>query len=242
MSKQRLRSDNPCSEAFEKAKFAPKPPAAKGVWIECETCKRPFYVFPSRLRQAERKGAVIRYCSRKCRPYSKEFNPFWRRHHSEEAIAKMMEHPSHPVFVSGPTNPNAAQYGPQFRGKTREWWKRYLTETVGKCERCGYMEYPGILEIHHVDRNKRRNRRDNILLLCPTCHDVDHYLAEDGPYRREPLSRTSGRATLTESQVNEIRTRTNRPGVTKSMLATEFGVTRKTIANILNGNTWKSVP
>jgi len=175
---------------FEQLKFAPKPPWATGKWIECETCKRPFYVCPSRLRQVKKKGFVIRYCSRKCRPYHKEFNPFWRKHHSEETIAKMMQHPNHPKFVSGlvdlnaqprgVSNPNLTRYGSGFRGATVEWWRDYLMETIGYCEECGYDTFPNILILHHIDRNRRHNFRDNLLLLCPNCHATDHWQAKDG--------------------------------------------------------------
>jgi len=167
---------------YQILKFAAKSPSALGRWIECETCKQPFYVTPSRLRQVERKGAVIRYCSLKCRPYAREFNPFWRKHHTAETIAKMMEHPNHPKFVSGPTNPNSSFYGPSFRGSTAEWWKRYLLDTLGKCQQCGYDTEPGILTLHHIDRNPHRNCMENIRLLCPICHALDHFTAKDGQF------------------------------------------------------------
>lgn len=232
------RSEHICDPGFEKLKFSPKPPSAKGVWVKCQTCGRPFYVFPSRLRAAERKGHVIRYCSLACRPYEEEFNPFWRKHHREESITKMMEHPNHPVFTSGPTNPNAAQYGPDFRGKTSIWWRQYLIATVGKCERCGYNEHPGVLQIHHVDRNRRRNQRDNLQLLCPTCHAIDHFLAEDGPFKPGPTLPNS-RAVLSEAQVREIRTRFSQGGITRAILAEEYGVSSRSIRNVLSGRTWK---
>lgn len=173
------------SDSFRKLKFSEKPPSATGSWIECDTCKTPFYVHRSRLKQVEKKGNVIRYCSLKCRTYRKEFNPFWRKHHTEEAIEKMREHPNRPRFVSGPTNPNVAQYGPDFRGKTAVWWRQYLKNTIGCCEKCGYEEYPGILMIHHIDRNHRRNNRQNLQLLCPNCHMLEHFLAQDGPFGKD---------------------------------------------------------
>ena len=50
------------------------------------------------------------------------------------------------------------------------------------CNRCGYCEYPGILKVHHKDRNRKNNDFTNLEVLCPNCHDLEHYLKKDGTY------------------------------------------------------------
>lgn len=45
---------------------------------------------------------------------------------------------------------------------------------VGKCEICGFSD-KRILIMHHRDENKRNNKRENLLLLCPNCHTLIHY-------------------------------------------------------------------
>ncbi len=52
------------------------------------------------------------------------------------------------------------------------------------CNRCGYDEYPGILRVHHRDRGRTNNKPDNLEILCPNCHEVEHYSSEDGLYTR----------------------------------------------------------
>lgn len=52
-----------------------------------------------------------------------------------------------------------------------------------KCEKCGYDKYPKILQFHHKDRNRTNNATDNLLLLCPNCHEVEHYLSGDGRWK-----------------------------------------------------------
>ena len=52
-----------------------------------------------------------------------------------------------------------------------------------KCCRCGFDQYPKILERHHKDRNPKNNSPDNIDIVCPNCHDIDHLLAKDGKFR-----------------------------------------------------------
>lgn len=52
---------------------------------------------------------------------------------------------------------------------------RLLKSRAKCCERCGYNKWE-ILVIHHKDRNRENNKLDNLELLCPNCHSVEHYL------------------------------------------------------------------
>jgi hypothetical protein len=45
---------------------------------------------------------------------------------------------------------------------------------ITKCERCGYDRHPHILGIHHKDRNRENNVRNNLEVLCPNCHSLEH--------------------------------------------------------------------
>lgn len=42
------------------------------------------------------------------------------------------------------------------------------------CVRCGYSEYPEILGVHHKDRNRKNNDLNNLEILCPNCHSLEH--------------------------------------------------------------------
>lgn len=57
----------------------------------------------------------------------------------------------------------------------RTWLSRF--DRISKCERCGFDDAPGILVVHHKDRNRENNQMDNLEVLCPNCHAVEH-LAE----------------------------------------------------------------
>lgn len=43
-----------------------------------------------------------------------------------------------------------------------------------KCERCGYAIVE-ILHIHHKDRNRKNNVFENLEIICPNCHYLEHY-------------------------------------------------------------------
>jgi hypothetical protein len=42
------------------------------------------------------------------------------------------------------------------------------------CVRCGYSEHPEILGVHHKDRNRKNNDLNNLEILCPNCHSLEH--------------------------------------------------------------------
>lgn len=52
-----------------------------------------------------------------------------------------------------------------------------------KCNRCGYDKHQVVLHVHHIDRDRTNSHLDNLEILCPTCHEVDHFLNSDGRYR-----------------------------------------------------------
>jgi len=87
------------------------------------------------------------------------------------------------MWMDGKTNP-----------KTRNFFKRYLTETHGyKCSCCGISEWNGksiVLEIDHIDGNSENNNPENLRFICPNCHSqTDTYkgknVGKGRHYRRE---------------------------------------------------------
>ncbi len=55
-----------------------------------------------------------------------------------------------------------------------------LSHYGSKCNRCGYIEHIGVLQVHHQDRNRTNNDLSNLEVLCPTCHEVHHLLEGTG--------------------------------------------------------------
>ena len=60
-----------------------------GFFGNCATCRREFYVYPSRLKQQPN----VRYCSVKCYDKHGANNPFFGRTHSKEAVEKIQVTP-----------------------------------------------------------------------------------------------------------------------------------------------------
>jgi len=74
-------------------------------------------------------------------------------------------------------------------------YRRHLPKSgKARCEICGQMikkgERDGIY-VHHIDRNERNSQRDNLMFVCPRCHNVVlHKIAEKswGEKRKEEWS------------------------------------------------------
>ena len=49
-----------------------------------------------------------------------------------------------------------------------------------ECEVCGYNKIPGILQVHHKDRDRTNGHISNLQILCPTCHCEEHFNSNDG--------------------------------------------------------------
>jgi hypothetical protein len=45
---------------------------------------------------------------------------------------------------------------------------------INECEKCKYNEIPQILGIHHIDKNRNNNCINNLMVLCPNCHSIEH--------------------------------------------------------------------
>lgn len=56
-----------------------------------------------------------------------------------------------------------------------------------KCNRCGYDEVVEALEVHHRDRNRENNTIENLEIICPTCHVVEHLGPRDCSEWSSPL-------------------------------------------------------
>jgi hypothetical protein len=58
--------------------------------------------------------------------------------------------------------------------------KRAFRELPNECAVCKWSEYPEVLEVNHKDLNRSNEAIENLEILCPTHHQVFHYLDGSG--------------------------------------------------------------
>lgn len=68
------------------------------------------------------------------------------------------------------------------------WWnnavKMALKRAKSRCEKCGIQSHLAKLEVHHkrklepgeLRHNSPKNNQDNLLVLCKTCHEMEHHI------------------------------------------------------------------
>jgi len=147
-----------------------------GSDIICEFCSKSFYVPACRVRNDEKEGKKVRFCSMLCYNKSGVRVPPTM---TPEAKSKMLAHPNRQRFKRGPDNPNMKRFGNWFGYKTAS---KYMRENFFRCQMCGWDKKPEILQIHHLDGNRLNNVLENIRLICPNCHSSIHYDQRDGHY------------------------------------------------------------
>lgn len=170
------------------SKFGSPKRKRHGFYYQCETCQKEFYVFPGRVRYTESKGDRIRFCSNRCHHIGMrgEKNPRWGKKMSTEEVAKMKANPKRRRFDNTQDNPNYKRFGASpSEHSTMKRWRKHIKEIRGDaCQKCGYKKYTTILELHHIDCNRKNMKESNLMLLCPTCHEETHYLEGTGKYKK----------------------------------------------------------
>jgi len=63
---------------------------------------------------------------------------------------------------------------PHYKSGKTSYRKLALETYPHVCHGCSYSEVPSILVVHHKDRDRDNNVIDNLEILCPNCHAIEH--------------------------------------------------------------------
>lgn len=128
----------------------------------CATCSNLFYRSPHRLKQSK---TGLFFCSRHCKNLATRINT----QYSQPDIMP-------PHFGTGKQN------------DSKIYRKICFENHSQKCILCGYNRIPQIIHVHHKDRNRENNSPDNLIPLCPTCHEEEHFKHSDGKWKQNKKS------------------------------------------------------
>ena len=78
-----------------------------------------------------------------------------------------------------------------------------------KCEICHFHSYSGLLQTHHINRDKADNQRSNLQVLCAVCHGKEHNSAPLWPIG---ISNEAKNELLKHHEGNTLRSRPSSTG------------------------------
>lgn len=136
------------------------------ITSECKICSEIFTHISSRANKAK-------YCSRKCYHKSqigKGLTTFLCRHCGNQFLDSLSRERKYCSRKCTQKN-RKETFKPSFTTVRKAMLSR---DMIKKCDNCGYNEYTEILGIHHIDRNRKNNSKENLQVLCPTCHSLAH--------------------------------------------------------------------
>ena len=132
----------------------------------CKECGRKFSHIASRANKAK-------YCGNTC--YYKSMSRKGSVEHScQHCGQQFLAAPSKKRKFCSKACINKAKkenWAPTFSTVRKTMVSRQM---LLECERCGYNTEPKILGVHHKDRNRHNNALENLEVLCPICHSLEH--------------------------------------------------------------------
>lgn len=137
----------------------------------CNICSKPIYRRPSQIKHNN--GHV--FCSLTCSAVSQRKEtpcivcnkPILAQFHKKTCSRSCANINRTGIKYTG--------RAPKDKVKSQRALKVRLIAARGKvCERCGYDRYK-ILQVHHKNRDRNNNKLDNLELICPNCHCIEHY-------------------------------------------------------------------
>lgn len=155
------------------------------VELECAFCKKPFIKMAKHIKEASKHGQTEFFCSISC---AKRKNPIEVECHvcKKKISLRPSEFGRNKSGLHFCSYSCANSYNNRIY-KTRERhpnWKdgRHSYRSFGlkeQCEDCGEKRY-WLLIVHHRDRDRTKNEKEDLVTLCLSCHVARHLIVVEG--------------------------------------------------------------
>ena len=128
-------------------------PSWKRIELKCNFCKKIYY---RPTWYIKKKKSEYHYCSRKCKQVGQ----------AKYFIGKKSN-----LYIHGKYNP---KYPPEFNEPLKAFIRK---RDGGKCMNCEapQKEFKKLLDVHHIDYNKKHNDTVNLITLCCRCHSLANF-------------------------------------------------------------------
>lgn len=141
----------------------------------CDCCNKYFYI-------PKHRHTTTKFCSKTCRDNFKkskriEVKCAWCNATLFFSSSKLKYTKSGLKFCNRECKELAQRIGgiqaihPSHYGKTDNNYRRLAFDNLPNvCNRCGWNKDKRVLQVHHVDSNRKNNSIENLEILCPNCH------------------------------------------------------------------------
>lgn len=173
-------------------------PNMKTITQNCKNCSTKF---EAQLKETRRGYGI--FCSRTCsskynsRQFLGESNVecaycqiLFHKSESSKAQSKSKlyfcrrEHKDLAQRLNGIKTIHPIHYNPK---NPHDYRQIAFSSLPHKCNNCNYSKNINLLEVHHIDTNHKNNQLENLIILCPTCHEEQHYLTKTGKWSQRNL-------------------------------------------------------
>ena len=172
------------------------------------------YASVCRFLGLQDKGINVMNVKNKILFYGIDTSHFQRRHWNTKVYGK-----------AKPLN-DILQNGVKYQSSKLKW--RLIKEGIKeyKCEKCGNINWCGgpiPLELHHINGNHYDNRLENLILLCPNCHSLEHVNFKQTRYNLEVKGVSE--IILAEIQKEKVKEKKDKPKIIKNEKPKRFCLT-----------------
>lgn len=155
--------------------------APKDFEKKCTICESTYFV-------SSWKKNTSRYCSEKCSNKGQYKSKIARHpeglqgslnmdcHVCGKALRRRPEISKSGIYTCSYKCMGISRLTDTTKGNHPSYVKRWFARKgkMSECEECGYNQIPGILVLHHRDRDRSNNTTGNLQVLCPNCHAIEH--------------------------------------------------------------------
>ena len=152
----------------------------KAIITNCLNCNKEFLI---RNNTSKGKG---KYCSQTCKTLGRinkiQVDCAWCRKKIEKKPSALKNSKSGLYFCNRKCKDEAQKIGgikeimpPHYGTAEKETYRELFQQSEFICRRCGYNEFVGCVDIHHIDENHKNNEKANLMPLCATCHKALHW-------------------------------------------------------------------
>lgn len=144
----------------------------KNITVQCFTCKKKFNIDSKKYAYNIRHNCHF-YCSSECQYENKKTGEIVKCKACGKEIYRrksdMKKNISGNFFCSKSCAASFNNASSPKRQVTNYRIKAFRTYPH-RCEICGFFEDEKLLEVHHIDENRKNNDIENLIILCPICH------------------------------------------------------------------------